>query len=52
MCRYVQKDLDNVKAIIMKEKKPTLADFIKYDVNRDGKITSLDYVMIKKKIGG
>lgn len=52
MCTYTKKDLENVKAIIMGEKKANLLDFIKYDVNRDGKINSQDYQIIKKKIGG
>lgn len=51
MCKYTDKDLTKVKQIIMGEKKPTIFDFVRYDINRDGKINSLDYQMIKAKMG-
>lgn len=50
MCKYTDKDLEIVKDIIMGKRRPSVLDYIKYDVNLDGKITSMDYVKIKKKM--
>lgn len=53
MClyKYTDKDLKIIRDIIMGKRKPSVLDYIKYDVNLDGKITSMDYVIIKKRMG-
>ena len=53
MCKYkyTEKDLKIVQDIIMGKRPCTRFDLFKYDVNLDGKITSMDYVLIKKKMG-
>lgn len=50
MCRYTNKDLENIKRIILGERIPSRWDYFRYDVNNDGKITSMDYVMIKNRM--
>lgn len=52
MCKYkyTEKDLKIVQDIIMGKRPCTRLDLFKYDVNFDGKITSMDYVLIKKKM--
>lgn len=49
---YVNDDLERIRSIIMGTTAATIDDLEKYDINGDGKITSIDYVIISKKING
>lgn len=47
---YTQQDLQNIQQYIMGEKDLTDVQRELYDINKDGKITSSDYVLIQNKI--
>ncbi len=47
--KYEQGDLENIKLVIMGEVEQTERLISVYDYNKDGAITSSDYVMIKKE---
>lgn len=47
---YVKADYDRAKEIILGNVTPTSADISRLDINGDGKITSLDYVLIKNLV--
>ncbi len=47
---YKQADLDTVKGMIMDDREPSGHELKQYDLSKDGKISSLDYVLIKKEV--
>jgi hypothetical protein len=49
---YTNADVQRIKEIVMDDITPTLSDYDRLDVNGDGDLSAVDYVIIKKMVEG